>query len=48
MLIFGLPVRVDMHSELELVEKKLKREKAEMKRKGVRYLGEEEALEKYR
>ena len=34
--------------EMELVERKLKQEVAEMKRKGINYLSEEEALAKYR
>ena len=34
--------------ELELVEKKLKKEEAEMKRKGIKYLSEEKALSRYR
>ena len=34
--------------ELELVEKKLKKEEAEMKKKGLKYLSKEEALKKYR
>jgi len=34
--------------EMELVARKLKKEEAEAKRKGVRFLTEEEALSKYR
>jgi hypothetical protein len=34
--------------EVELAEKKLKREETEMKQKGKRYLSEKEALSKYR
>ena len=34
--------------EMELVGRKLKQEDAEMKRKGTKYLSEEEALSKYR
>jgi len=34
--------------EMELVGRKIEREKAEMKRKGLKYLSEEEALAKYR
>lgn len=34
--------------ELELVERKLKKEEAEMKKKGLKYLSEEKALAKYR
>ena len=34
--------------EFELVEKKLKKEQAEMAAKGTKYLSEEEALAKYR
>ena len=34
--------------EMEMVARKIKAEKAEMKRKGERYLTEEEALRKYR
>ncbi len=34
--------------ELELVEKKLKKEQAEMAAKGTKYLSEEKALAKYR
>lgn len=34
--------------EMALVARKLKNEEAEMKRKGVKYLGEDEALAKYR
>lgn len=34
--------------ELEMVKRKILKEKAEMKRKGERYLTEEEALSKYR
>ena len=34
--------------EMELVARKLRKEEAEAKRKGVRFLTEEEALSKYR
>lgn len=34
--------------ELELVGRKIEKEKLEMKRKGLKYLGEDEALSKYR
>ncbi len=34
--------------ELELVERRLRKEQEEMKRKGIKYLSEEEALAKYR
>lgn len=34
--------------ELELVAKKIKSEREEMKRKGIKYLTEKEALRKYR
>lgn len=34
--------------ELEMVKRKILKEKAEMKRKGEKYLSEEEALAKYR
>ena len=34
--------------EMELVAQKLKREEAEMKRKGKKYLSEKKALSKYR
>lgn len=34
--------------ERELVERKLKQEQVEMKKKGVRYLSEKQALAKYR
>lgn len=34
--------------EMELVERKLRKEQAEMEKKGTKYLSEEEALAKYR
>ncbi len=34
--------------EMEMVEKKLRTEQAEMKKKGTKYLSEEQALAKYR
>ncbi|MBI2530391.1 MAG: hypothetical protein HYW05_04575 [Candidatus Diapherotrites archaeon] len=34
--------------ELELVERRIKKEEAEMKNKGTKYLSEEQALAKYR
>lgn len=34
--------------ELEMVGRKIEQEKKEMKRKGLKYLNEEEALSKYR
>ncbi len=34
--------------ESELVKKKIEKEKEEMKKKGIKYLSEEEALSKYR
>lgn len=34
--------------EMELVERKVKKEEAEMKRKGTAYLSEEKALSKYK
>lgn len=34
--------------EMELVEKKLRKEESEMRAKGIKYLSEEEALSKYR
>ena len=34
--------------EMELVERKLKKEEAEMKKKGTKYLSEEKALARYR
>ena len=34
--------------EMELVERKLKKEEAEMQRKGIKHLSEEKALKKYR
>ncbi|MFH1751655.1 MAG: hypothetical protein ABH821_01825 [archaeon] len=34
--------------EMELVERKLQKEEAEMKRKKIKFLSEEEALAKYR
>jgi len=38
----------DVVLEMELVKRKILQEKAEMKRKGEKYLSEEEALAKYR
>ena len=34
--------------ELELVGRKIEKEKAEMKRKGIKYISKDEALAKYR